>query len=427
MGQSVFSNYTSSAFIPIGIQTEFGALWIEPPTRAAIEKAQTTQEVGPAFFVSPNLDAETSSKFDHFVAGDRSKTLNRSAIILRYHRDVCYKGWKKYIEEGGRGADLAGYYLLKADAKSLHKLRTRLQEIRAAAGYRESEGPTLEVIDDKELAVRVPRYSTLIEDNKLCSLTGFNYDGRVKGSEVMETLNASIKNASAKVTRVTGWVESLQTREDSSGTTVTGVKLRGGEILNADVVVSALGQGAEQVLQTANLILPILRVWGIVYSLPQDLNSGSEEPPTIGMALGIVRDVPGATVNCGLGQWILPKGTQPDPTRVRQLVKRASRLWSTTSVSEEWIKNHPVYVQPRPMTLDGLPVLDDETKGLVVLNPSGSEGNTQAPGSGLFAVCKTLKKLGREVPADLQLPNTVDWEQFKLYPGRFDNASSEGH
>lgn len=184
----------------------------------------------------------------------------------------------------------------------------------------------------------------------------------------------------------------------------------------------AVGHGIEKLLQGTALKLPILNKWGVVYSLPHDEKSGLKEQPTIIMrGLGIVRDMPNEPITFALGEWVLPKGQEPDPKQVVSFVKKSMLIYhkghDIKSLGKELL---PIYVQPRPMTLDGLPVLDSKTKGLIILNPSGSEGNTQAPGSAYYATSKVLEQLGRKIPSSLKLPQTIDWRQFELYSGRFE-------
>jgi glycine/D-amino acid oxidase-like deaminating enzyme len=231
-------------------------------------------------------------------------------------------------------------------------------------------------------------------------------------------------NGKNKLIRIHAWVERLQINKDHQGKfLVTGIKLSNKKIWHADVVILALGQGIEQVLQNThfNLNVPILNKWGVVYSLPSNHHVPLKEQPTIFMkGLGIIRAMPHIPITLALGEWIFPKGEKPEAQKVIDFVKQSMLIWDNKINTDQWEKNHvPIYVQPRPMTLDGLPVLDSRTKGLIILNPSGSQGNTQAPGSAYFAASKMLEQIGRNVPSHLKLPSTVDWKQFELYPGRF--------
>ena len=72
-------------------------------------------------------------------------------------------------------------------------------------------------------------------------------------------------------------------------------------------------------------------------------------------------------------------------------------------------------------------MLDSNTKGLIILNPVGDLGNTQAPGSAYFAASKVLEQLGRNVPEHLKLTKTVDWKYFELYPNRFCSVTECSH
>jgi len=422
LGFGVFSNYTTSAFIPIGIQIEMGPINLEPPRRDDVNNGQSSERyvLDSKLYVSPDLDDETKNKLEQYITRDQSK--NISSIILRYHRDICLTEWKKYIEKGGKGADFVGPDILSPDTQSLEKIKEKIIQNRMNSGY-PADDKNLNVLGPENMAALLPRYAYIIKAKKLSGLVGLDNDGRVKSKAVMTTLNKKIQHGKPKIVKIHAWVESLQTHKDDKGSTiVTGINLSNKKTLNADVVVLALGQGVEKVLQPANLHLPILKKWGVVYSLSPDPRAESKEQPTIIMkGLGIVRDMPDIPVNVALGEWILPKGVEPNPKNVMDFVKQSSLIINKEPNNpEEWKKPLlPVYVQPRPMTLDGLPVLDSSTKGLIILNPSGSQGNTQAPGSAYFAASKVLEQLGRSVPTQLKLPNTIDWKQFELYPGRF--------
>lgn len=423
MGHGVFLNYTTSIFIPIGIQIETGAINLEPPSRDDVKNAQSSKQFTPdsKLYVSPNLDDETKNKLEHYITRDPNK--NISSILLRYHREVCLAEWKKYIKEDGKGADIVGLNLLVSDVQVLEKTKEKIIKNRIDSGYL-GDNKKLKVLDPEKMAAILPRYSQMIKAKKLSGLVGLDYDGRVKSQAVMETLNKKIKNGKPKLIKIHAWVESLQTNKNDQGNIiVTGIKLRNRKTVNADVIILALGQGAEKVLQNTNLNinLPLLNKWGVVYSLPQDRQIELKEQPTILMrGLGIVRDMPHMPITFALGEWILPKGEEPNPKNVVDFVRKSSQIWNRESNTEKWEKIPlPIYVQPRPMTLDGLPVLDSRIKGLIILNPSGSQGNTQAPGSAYFAASKVLEQLGRKVPSHLKLPYTVDWKQFELYPGRF--------
>lgn len=419
LGEGVLSNYTASAFTPIGIQTEVGALHHGSLTAADIENAKKLQQIDikSKLYVSRDLDDLTQTKLNRYALED--KKINKSLILMHYHRDVCYKEWQKYLEVGGEGVDFKGTVILTENVQALQNIREKILNNRMLAGY-PAEDSTIRILNTKETSTLLPRYSQIIETKELHGLFGLSYDGRVTGTNVMKTLNAQIEQGPAKIVRVNGFVTGLQLKNEPQGFVVTGVKLKNGEIVDADVVVSALGQGVEEVLKSVDLNLPILKKWGAAYSLPQDQLAHHDEPPTIIMrGLGIVRDLPGFAINCGLGEWILPEGVQPNAKHVKNFVEESVMLWENIPFSQKRIINNPIYVQPRPMTLDGLPVLDSSTQGLVILNPSGSLGNTQGPGSALFAANKVLEQLKREIPDDLRLTNTVDWKYFELYSDRF--------
>jgi hypothetical protein len=95
IGHGVFSNDTTSAFIPIGIQIETGPINLEPPSRDDVEKAQSSKSFAPdsKLYISPNLDDETKNKLEHYINRDKNKDTNR--ILLRYHREICLPQWKK--------------------------------------------------------------------------------------------------------------------------------------------------------------------------------------------------------------------------------------------------------------------------------------------------------------------------------------------
>lgn len=422
LGYGVFRNYTTSAFIPIGIQIEMGPINLEPPGRDDLHNGQSSEQydLDSKLYVSPDLDNETKNKLEHYITRDQNK--NISSIILRYHREVCLTEWKKYIENGGKGADFVGPDILSSDTQALEKLKGKIIQNRINSGYL-ADDKNLKILGPENMATLLPRYAYIIKAKNLSGLVGLDYDGRVKSKAVMETLNKKIQNRKPRIVKIHAWVESLQTHKDDKGSTiVTGINLSNKKTLNADVIVLALGQGVEKVLQPTNLHLPILNKWGVVYSLSQDPRIELKEQPTIIMrGLGIVRDMPDTPVNFALGEWILPKGEEPNPKNVVDFVRQSSLIINKEpNNTEAWRKPLlPVYVQPRPMTLDGLPVLDSTTKGLIILNPSGSQGNTQAPGSAYFAASKVLEQLGRRVPSHLKLPNTIDWKQFELYPDRF--------
>lgn len=420
LGQGVFLNYTTSAFIPIGIQIETGVINLEPPSQADVKKAKLSKQFMPdaKLYVSPNLDDETKNKLEHYLIRDK----NINTILLRYHREVCLTEWKKYIKEVGQGADIIGLYPLSSDIQLLVKAKDKIIKNRIDAGYK-GDSEQLKILDTEKMVAILPHYSELIKTKKLSGLVGLNNDGRVKSQAVMQFLNKKIKNGKPKLIKIAAWIENLQTnKNEQGGVVVTGIKLRNGKTLNADVIVLALGQGIEKVLKNTNLNvkLPILSKWGIVYSVPQDRETELKEQPTIMVkGLGIVRDMPDTPITFALGEWILSKGEVPHPKNVIDFVKESKLIWNKTQTEKKEKVSLPIFVQPRPMTLDGLPVLDGRTKGLIILNPSGSQGNTQAPGSAYFAASKVLEQLGRKIPSDLKLPNTVDWKQFELYPGRF--------
>lgn len=423
LGHGVFLNYTTSAFVPIGIQIETGVINLEPPSQEDVRKAQLANQFTPdaKLYVSPYLDEETKNKFERYLTRDPNKNINH--ILLRYHREVCLAEWKKYIEEAGHGADIVSPYLLTADVQVLEKVKDKIIRNRIDAGY-SADKEQLKVLGTEKMSAILPDYSAMIKDKKLSGLIGLEYDGRVKSQAVMETLNKKIENGKPKLSKIHAWVESLQTNKNEwNNTIVTGIKLRNGKTLHADVIVLALGQGIEKVLNNTNLNikLPILKKWGVVYSLPRDHQIELKEQPTILLkGVGIVRDMPQMPITFALGEWYFSKGEEPDPKEVINFVKESSLIWnkeSQTGKSEKIPLS--IFVQPRPMTLDGLPVLDSRIKGLIILNPSGSQGNTQAPGSAYFAASKVLEQLGRKVPTNLKLESTVDWKQFELYPNRF--------
>jgi hypothetical protein len=424
IGHGVFRNYMTSAFFPIGIQIESGVMNLEPPSQDDIKQAQSSLEYNPdlKLYVSHYLDNETKNKLEQYIHRDQNKDFN--SIILRYHREICLSEWKKYIKEDGKEADLTGLYFLSENVESLEKMKEKMIKNRIHSGYPADE-EKLKILGPEKMADILPRYSKIIKTKKLSGLIGLDFDGRVKGQAVMQTLNKKINTGKPKLIKMHAWVESLQTNKDDKGNIiVTGIKLQNRKILKSDIVVLALGQGIEKVLHNSNLNLnvPILNKWGIVYSLPHDSQIKLKEEPTIiAKGLGIVRDMPNIPITFALGELILPKGEEPDPKKVVDFVNKSIMIWSEETNTKNRGKNYlPIYVQPRPMTLDGLPVLDSRTKGLIILNPSGSQGNTQAPGSAYFAASKVLEQLGRKVPPTLRLPDTVDWKQFELYPGRFE-------
>ncbi len=421
LGNNIFSHFVTSAFIPIGIQIEMGPLTLDPPTQQDVIKAQNPDSfsVNSKLYVSPDLDKNTKNKLAVYMNGHQDLE-NNKANLLRYHRDVCFKGWKEYIKAGNEGADFLGTVILSDQPEILQKVRKKIIKNRVASGY-PSEAKSLQIIPYDSSVKLLPRYASVIKSKKLHALVGLTRDGRVRSAEVFKDLDQKIHSSKAKIKKIKAWVRHLAWHFDEAGNVVvTGVKLDNGKTIHADIVVSALGQGAEGVLKSAQIYLPILKKWGISYSLPQDRPKGSDDIPVIIMrGLGIVRDVPGTPVNFGLGEWILPQGTTPDPIHVLKFVKSSAAIWGEGSISKKWLKDHPISVQSRPMTLDGLPILDASTKGLIILNPSGSQGNTQAPGAAHFAASKVLEQLRRKVPDNLRLPSSVDWKQFVLYTRRF--------
>lgn len=422
IGNGVFYNYTTSAFIPIGIQTELGPITLDPPSRQDIQDAQALDGffVDAKLYVSPNLDKKTRNKLEIYSKEDPTLNPDKAKALIRYHRDVCFKGWKDYIEQGNKGADFTGTVILNENEDVLKAIREKVIRNRIAAGYA-ADDESLKVLDSKDLEKLLPYYENIINTHKLSGLVGLVNDGRVRGSDVVTSLNNKTHASKTQITRINAWVDSLKWHHDDHGNiVVTGIKLRDGKNLNADIVVSALGHGVEAVTKTAGIDLPILKKWGTVYALPQSRAENSPDIPVIAKrGLGIVRDVPGVPVNFGVGEWVLPEEDVPESTRVLGFVKESAAIWAPNSISKAWIKENPIYVQPRPMTLDGLPVLDSHIEGLIILNPSGSQGNTQAPGSANFAAFKVLEQLGRTIPDDLVLSESVDWKQFELYVNRF--------
>lgn len=421
MGENVFLNYTTSSFIPIGIQIDTGVVNLEPPNENDLKNSHTLLPTS-KIYVSTHLDQDTQHKYNRYLHGNKNKRFG--PILLRYHREVCLTEWRKYIKKGGKGAAIEGIYPLLSDADLLEKIKEKIIKNRIEAGYL-GEQDKLKIITPNQLNAILPMYSALIQTENLYALSGLNYDGQVKNKMVMDFLHNKISHAKPKVIKMAAWVSSLQTKKDLKGKTiVTGVNLKNKKSLQADVIVLAAGQGIEKILSRSDvhLELPILKKWGIVYSLSKTPSARLKENPTLLVkGLGITRDMPDLPMTFAVGEWILAQQEAPSAKEVISFVKQSILIWNKEFDVKKWEKNHlPIYVQPRPMTLDGFPVLDSNTKGLIIVNPSGSQGNTQAPGSAYFAASKVLEQLGRPVPASLKLTAKVEWKQFELYPGRWD-------
>jgi glycine/D-amino acid oxidase-like deaminating enzyme len=393
--------HEASGFGPIGIQPHSGLLWnTDNEVVDLVKKGIGKPEA--SFYTAPNLEEE-GRVFLELYAGwhgrhldqynDPASSYNRQRSLININR-YARRLWGQFYAEQNISNDnnpfdihLDGAWRVYDDPVHFNNALNSLKILQ------QYDYPAVAIADSYELANQIPFYrDAILRDQKKGIY--FSDDGLVSSNKIRKYIWSYLQKCNILIEfYLDSEVDDLLTDENGN---CTGVVLKNGEEVEADLTFLAMGLANKNILKQHDIDLPLWNVWGAAIKAP--LNDLDIAPPTGGVSFHSNRCITaapdGKTMIIAGTSMVVSENETPHPTLYRpKLLRNLDILFGDRVDQTQVVFN----VAPRTGIADDLPVIGFDVpniSNLVVLNPTSHLGNTQSIALGKLAALYAIDFLG---------------------------------